>query len=279
MKKVLSFDIGGTNTRLALINENFIVERELINPTPTNNKETFMENVLSMIGQFDLSDVIAIGAGVPGVVDRITKKILDLPNVGIKNIEFGKIITEKFGVPVFLRNDAEVACLGEAYLGAGKDYSRVFFITISTGLGGAMCVDCEFQDYITEIGHTLFLYKGHPEEYSLISGIDVHHLAQLNDVKIADARELFDKYKLGDEGAKKVFSEWLNIFNKFIHLVVNSYSPDIIVMTGGLMKQKDVFFKSLVDLNPEVLIKECNFSEKAGMIGSACFAFKEMKII
>lgn len=279
MKKVLSFDIGGTNTRLALVNEKFEVEKELTNPTPCDNKEKFMENVVSMIEQFDLKDVIAIGAGVPGVVDRKTKVILDLPNVGIKNIEFGKIITNKFNLPVFLRNDAEVACLGEAYLGAGKDYSRVFFITISTGLGGAMCVDCNFQDYITEIGHTLFEYKGRIEEYSIISGICVQHLAELNGLKITGARDFFDKYKSGDKDAKRVFGEWLTIFNKFIHLVTDSYAPDIIVMTGGLMKQKELFFNSLVDLNPNVLIKECKYSEKAGLMGSACFAFKEMKII
>ena len=279
MKKVLSFDIGGTNTRLALINEKFEVEKELINPTPTNDKEKFMENVLSMIKQFDLKDVVAVGAGVPGVVDRETKVILDLPNVGIKDIDFGDKIKEKFNLPVFLRNDAEVACLGEAYLGAGKDYSRVFFITISTGLGGAMCVDCEFQDYITEIGHTLFLYKNRLEEYSIISGILVKHLAELNGVKIENARDLFARYEAGEEGAKKVYEEWIEIFNKFIHLVSDSYSPDIIVMTGGLMKQKQVFFNTLVELNPNVLIKECEYSEKAGLMGSACFAFKEMKII
>ncbi len=279
MKKVLAFDIGGTNMRLALINEKLEIEKVLIKPTVRDNPDAFMKNVCDLISEFDLKDVVAIGAGVPGVVDREKGLIIDLPNVHIGNIEFGKIITEKFGFPVFLRNDAEVACLGEAYSGAGKDYSRVFFITISTGLGGAMCVDNEFQDYITEIGHTLFMYKGKPCEFSLVSGSYITKLAELNNYKIEKAADLFDRYEAGDEEAKRVFKEWLSILQKFIRLVVDSYLPDIIVVTGGFMNQKHLFFDDLVRLNPDVLIKECEYKTQAGLIGSGTFALKEMKII
>lgn len=279
MKKVLAFDIGGTNTRLALVNEKFEVERELVTPTPLNDSKKFMDNVLEMIAQFDLTNVVAVGAGVPGVVNRETGFIYDMSNVHAPNIEFGKTITEKFGLPVFLRNDAEVACLGEACLGAGKGFSRVFFITISTGLGGAMCVDQECQDYITEVGHTSYIYNGIVDEYHMVSGTDLPRLAKYNGVKIENARDFFTRYKAGEEGATKVYKEWLKVLNDFIHLVASSYSPDIIVMTGGLMKQKDVFFNTLVELNPDILIKECMFSEKAGLMGAACYGFKGMKII
>ena len=279
MKKVLAFDIGGTNMRLALVNEKLEIEKIVIKPTVRDDKKAFMDNVIALISEFDLKDVVAIGAGVPGVVDREKGRILTLPNVHIENIEFGKTITDKFGLPVFLRNDAEVACLGEAYSGAGKDYSRVFFITISTGLGGAMCVDNEFQDYITEIGHTLFMYKGKLQEYSLVSGSYIKKLAEINNFKIEKAADLFDLYEAGNEEAKKVFLEWEGILEKFIRLVVDSYSPDIIVVTGGFMNQKHLFFDDLVKLNPDVLIKECKYKTQAGLVGSATFALKEMQII
>lgn len=279
MKKVLAFDIGGTNMRLALINEKLEIEQIQIKPTVRDNADAFMQNVLEMIGEFNLKDVVAIGAGVPGVVDREKGIILDLPNVHIKNIDFGPMITEKYHIPVFLRNDAEVACLGEAYSGAGKDYSRVFFITISTGLGGAMCVDNEFQDYITEIGHTLFKYKDEPHEFSLVSGSYIKKLAALNGMEIEKAADLFDKYEAGDKKATEVFKEWEMILQKFIRLVVDSYLPDIIVITGGFMNQKHLFFDDLVKLNPDVLIKECKYGTKAGLMGSATFALKEMEII
>lgn len=281
MKKVLAFDIGGTNTRLALINEKFEVEKRLDYLTVTGTVKGFMENCIKLIEEFPLKDVVAIGAGVPGVVDVKAAKIIDLPNVGIKDIEFGKILNEKFGVPVFLRNDAQVACLGEAYLGAGKDFDNVFFITISTGLGGALCLDKKIQDYPFEVGHTLFNYKNELQEYEgLASGSHIYCLAEINNISsIKTAREMFDGVRKNDADALKLFDEWFMIIDKFVKLMVNSYSPDIICMTGGLMKSKDLFFEKLQKQNENVNIVECHFSEGAGIMGAGVYALQCAKII
>lgn len=276
MKKVLAFDIGGTNTRLALVNENFEIEKVQIYPTSTGDVEKFMENVLKLLDEFSLDDVVAIGAGVPGVVNKETSTIIDLPNVGIKNVEFGKILKEKTGLPVFLRNDAELACLSEAYLGAGKDYERVFFITISTGIGGALCVDKQIQDYPFEVGHTLFKYKDSFQEYEIASGKNIHKLAALNNINIKLAREMFEKVRLGDKDALILYDEWKKIVGAFIKLMINSYAPDIIVITGGFMKNKDLFLDYFKKENPDTLIEECKFSEQAGLIGSAVYAFQKL---
>ena len=280
MKKVLAFDIGGTNMRLALVNEKFEVEKRMDLSTVTGDPDAFMNNCIKLIEQFPLEDVVAIGAGVPGVVNRETGEILDLPHVHIKNVQFGKILNEKFNLPVYLRNDAEVACLGEAYLGAGKDYERVFFITVSTGLGGALCVDQKNQDYVTEVGHTKFIYKNTIQEYGLVSGINIIKLIKMNDIKgINSAKEMFDGVKAKDSEALRLYDEWFMILNKFVRLMIDSYTPDIICMTGGLMKAKDVFFKKLQDENPDANIVECHFSESAGIMGASVYAFQCAKII
>ena len=280
MKKVLAFDIGGTNMRLALVNEKFEVEKRMDLSTVTGDPDAFMNNCIKLIEQFPLEDVLAIGAGVPGVVNRETGEILDLPHVHIKNVQFGKILSEKFNLPVYLRNDAEVACLGEAYLGAGKDYERVFFITVSTGLGGALCVDQKNQDYVTEVGHTKFIYKNTIQEYGLVSGINIIKLIKMNDIKgINSAKEMFDGVKAKDSEALRLYDEWFMILNKFVRLMIDSYTPDIICMTGGLMKAKDVFFKKLQDENPDANIVECHFSESAGIMGASVYALQCAKII
>ena len=280
MKKVLAFDIGGTNMRCALVNEKFEVEKRIDLSTVTGDPEAFMNNCIKLVEQFPLEDVVAIGAGVPGVVNRETGEILDLPHVHVKNVQFGKILTEKFHLPVYLRNDAEVACLGEAYLGAGKDYERVFFITVSTGLGGALCVDQKNQDYVTEVGHTKFMYKDTLQEYGLVSGVNIVKLIKMNDVKgINSAKEMFDGIKANNPEALRLYKEWFMILNKFVKLMVDSYVPDIICMTGGLMKAKDVFFEQLKKANPDVNIVECHFSESAGIIGASVYALQCAKII
>ena len=280
MRKVLAFDIGGTNMRCALVNEKFEVEKRIDLSTVTHDPEAFMTNCIKLAEMFPLEDVVAIGAGVPGVVNRETGEILDLPHVHIKNVQFGKILSEHFHLPVYLRNDAEVACLGEAYLGAGKDYERVFFITVSTGLGGALCVDKINQDYVTEVGHTKFMYKGTLQEYGLVSGVNIVKLIKMNDIKgIESARDMFHAVRKNDPEALRLYEEWFMILDKFVKLMVNSYMPDIICMTGGLMKAKDVFFEKLKEANRDVNIVECHFSESAGIIGASVYALQCAKII
>lgn len=279
MKKVLAFDIGGTNTRLALINSHFEIEKDLITPTPTGSKEAFMQNCIDMIKKFPLENVVAIGAGVPGVVDTKTAKIIVLPNVHIGDINFGEILTKEFNLPVYLRNDAQVACLGEAYLGAGKKFDRVFFVTISTGLGGALCVNKEIQDYVTEVGHTLFNYKGQMIEFETIGGCNIEKFAKMNGKNITSAREMFQSARYEERDGTELLDEWVKVLDQYIKLMADSYQPDIMVFTGGLMKAKDMFFHRIREDNPNVYIRECHFSEGAGLMGAGVYALQCAKII
>lgn len=277
MKKVLAFDIGGTNTRLALVNENFEIEKSLVKPTPKNDKQAFLDNIYSLMDEFPLEDVIAVGAGVPGVVDIKTNKIIILPNVGIGDIELGKIFKEKYNLDLYLRNDAQVACLAEATLGKGKDYNRVFFVTISTGLGGSLCVDGVIQDYLTEVGHTLFKYKDGYQEFELAGGTNIHKLAVLNGSNIQTAKDMFILASKGDKDALRLFEEWKHIIKSYFKLMNDSYLPDIFVVTGGLMKSKDMFFEEIKKSLPDTLVEECYFNEQAGLMGSAVYAFQKAK--
>lgn len=278
MKKVLAFDCGGTNTRLTLINEKLEIEKTEVIPTVTDNKEKWISNIIELIEKFPLENVVAISLGVPGVCDRENGIILEMPNVRIENIEIRKILSKKFSLPVYIRNDAEVACLGEAYSGAGKSFPRVFFITISTGLGGALCVDKINQDYITEIGHTAFVYKNHLTEYEkLVSGLNIANLAKFNNLdEIKNAKELFEGVRNNNENCLKLFEEWLTVLCKFFELVINSYNPDVICLTGGLTKSKDLFLPKLQEKFKNTKIVECFYKEEAGLYGSAIYGFQSV---
>ncbi len=275
MKKVLSLDIGGTNTRLALIDEKFEIEKVEIIPTRRNSTDNFLKSIDELLSHFNLTEIDSLGIGIPGVCDKKTGYIKTMPNASLKDIPLGQYIFEKYHKHVYMRNDAEMASLAEAYVGKGKDYSRVFFITISTGLGGALVVDKKNQDYITEIGHTAYCYKGKWTEYELlVSGDHVKTLAKLNGLTIKDSQEFFDLIRIKDEKAISVYHEWLNILSDFITLIENSYHPDIITVTGGVMKSKDIFFEDLKNLHKEVKIVECGTKENAGLIGGAIYAFE-----
>lgn len=277
MKKILALDIGGTNTRGALINENYQIERCIIKHTPFKNKRKFIENIFSIIDNFSFDNVAAIGAGVPGVVDVEKKFIKVLPNVGIGNINLGENIKDTFNLDLFIRNDAQTACLAEATLGKGKGFDRVFFVTISTGLGGSLCVNGVIQEYLTEVGHTLFPYKDSYQEFEIAAGANIAKLAKLNGFAITSAQEMFEKVRNNSQDGLKLFEEWFSIIKRYFILMNNSYQPDIFVVTGGFMKSKDLFFDRLKKEIPEADIEECFFDDRAGLIGSAVYAFQNIK--
>lgn len=278
MKKVLGIDIGGTNTRVAIVNERFQIEQCVIKPTICNNKEKFMANIVSAIKELNLDGVLAIGAGVPGVVDRKKGIILDLPNVHVKDIPFADILKKETGLDTFLRNDAEVACLAEAYSPKFKKYSRVFFITISTGLGGALCVDQTIQDYITEVGHTVSKFDDYYEEFSIIAGSRFSVFAShLNEPDLTP-KIMFEKTRQNIKKYQQFTDKWIEILNKFVRLMIDSYHPEIIVFTGGFMKDKDVFFKQVKQANKDVKIRETYFKTNAGLIGAGLYALKSLEM-
>ena len=277
MRKALAIDIGGTNTRLAVVNDSFKIEQVVIKPTICNDKVKFMQNILDGIKELNLDGVESIGAGVPGVVDRQNGVILDLPNVHVQDINFAEILKKETGLKTYLRNDAEVACLAESFAPNVKKYSRIFFITISTGLGGALCVDKVIQDYVTEVGHTVANFDGFFEEFSIVAGsrfpVFAEHFCEPN----LTPKIMFEKTRQKDKKYQQFTVKWLQILNKFIRLMIDSYQPELVVFTGGFMKDKDVFFSQIKRAHKDVKIKETYFGTNSGLIGAALYALNSFQ--
>ena len=171
MRKALCLDIGGTNLRCALINENYEIEKVIIKSTSNSTVDVFLNQVEEIINEVGVSDdVVAISMGVPGRV-RWDGFIFELPNIGIKSIPLADYINEKFHKTAYVKNDAEMAVLAEGCLGEGKNYDASFFITISTGVGGALVRNGKIVVPSDEIGHTLIKYKDSYYEFERLNSV------------------------------------------------------------------------------------------------------------
>ena len=213
MKKVIALDIGGTNTRCALINENYEIENVLILPTKLGGKDVFVQSVIDIIKQAvpNREEVVAIAGGVPG---RVTPDgyIDALPNIGASDIDLAHDLKKEFGIPSFIGNDAEVAALAEANLGPHKDYKSLYFITISTGVGGALTINHRLKNSSYEVGHTLFSYKGSCHEFEhMVSGNYLKRLCEKDGLEIENAREFFDLIRRKDPKVTASYEAWLNL--------------------------------------------------------------------
>ena len=148
--------------------------------------------------------------------------------------------------------------------------TQTFFYNTPIACSTTVSEDCFFFGFKTKSSSSYSSYSGPFKEVTI----------KLNNIKgITSAKEMFSGVKESNSEALRLYDEWFMILDKFVKLIVNSYMPDIICMTGGLMKAKDVFFEKLQKANPDVNIVECHFKEEAGRIGAAVYAFKMMKAI
>ncbi len=276
-KKVIALDIGGTNTRVALINDKYEIEKVLIKPTLVGNLDLFLQSIedviVEAIDNFD--DVICIAGGVPGRV-RWDGYIYALPNIHISQIPLAERLEKRFNKKTYIINDAEVAALAEANIGPYAKYSSLYFITVSTGVGGALTINGKLRSSSYEVGHTMTQYRNEVHEFEhMASGTGLRRLADANGLNIADAKEFFALVKNGHELANRVYRDWIKLLAGFIEMNQENFQPEVFAITGGVMKSADIFWDDLVRNCPNSTLLKANAGQNAGLLGAAVYGFQK----
>lgn len=270
---IIALDIGGTNIRAAIADSHSTLIEVKKEATLRHDKELFIAQVIGIITQLNLNkyDPIAISIGVPGRV-RENGFIDELPNIGISEIDLVTPLQKRFNLPVSIRNDAEMAAFAEAYAGAGKNYYSTYFVTISTGIGGCLVVGNTIKNPSVEIGHTLVEYKGQFYELEKIaSGDGVVKLAALNNIYYPNGKAFFSDVEKGVPYALKIFEDWFSLIKDFFIYINDAFTPDVIAVTGGVLKSKHLFWDRLIAEVKTANIVIAKFSEDAGLVGTASY--------
>jgi len=145
-KNVISVDIGGTKTIVALLNlDGKILNSETFSSEVFQNKNTFVEILIDKISDFvqhaGKTPLIGISIGVPGVVDKKKGMISYIPSFNISDLNLDTPLKNNFGLPVYLENDVTLSAYGEIWIGNGKQYNTILLVSIGTGIGGGIVID------------------------------------------------------------------------------------------------------------------------------------------
>lgn len=165
----IGLDLGGTRIRTG----RFDPDLDLLarSETQTRDEEGIEPVIRRMVAQVqavlptDGTRVAGVGVSAPGPIDPINGVITTPPNLqGWKNVPLRNMLRERLGLPVFLGNDANLAALAEYRMGAGRGYSHVIYLTISTGIGSGVIVDGEMllgsAGLASEAGHLMMVVEG-----------------------------------------------------------------------------------------------------------------------
>jgi glucokinase len=271
---VLGIDIGATKTWTArLENERLITSRKI--PT-RNSSSSFLRDLRDLIDGF-LSNsgnrLDAIGIGAPGPLDLdngIFKRLPNLPDWDGFNIRGA--LASYYGVPVAVQNDANAAALGEAVHGGGRGCDSVYYITISTGIGGGYIVN---RKIVTGYNHLTGEIWALPvdnfgEQDILInsaSGPGIVRTAKkllmsgrassLADSETFDSEDVFKHAQQGDDLAREVMKSAVRNMAYAIITILLAIDPEVILIGGGLACDDDCM------INPirSMLAEQAYFSE------------------
>ncbi len=165
---IIAVDLGGTRIRSARLNDDLemLLRHEELTLAHEGVDAT-LGRVMEMIRHVLPTDgtmVEGIGISIPGPTNPFTGTVELGTNLGWHNIPLARIVREEFGVPVYLGNDANVAALAEAAIGAARGTRHSIFITVSTGIGGGIIVNGRMllgvNGYAAEVGHMLLEIDG-----------------------------------------------------------------------------------------------------------------------
>jgi predicted NBD/HSP70 family sugar kinase len=145
-RNVISVDIGGTKTIVALLNlDGKILYSETFSSEVFQNKDTLIKILSEKITEFvqhaGKTPLLGISIGVPGVVDKKKGMISYMPSFDISNLNLESVLKDKFKLPVYLENDVTLSAYGEIWIGNGKQYNTILLVSIGTGIGGGIVID------------------------------------------------------------------------------------------------------------------------------------------
>ncbi|HZW04582.1 MAG TPA: ROK family protein [Anaerolineaceae bacterium] len=304
----IGVDIGGTQLRAACYPaEGFepVVQRSA--PTHAADGIPSLQRLLDLLAGIWPAEgtVQKVGVAVAGPVNPQTGVVYRSPNIpGWECLPLADHIRDRFGVPVELGNDANLAALGEWKYGAGVGHHNLLYLTISTGIGGGVILDDRLitggRGIAAEVGHITVLpngplcgcgQRGHLEAVAsgtAIANFVREQLALGRASTLAGlaepvtARTVAEAARAGDALAGEAYERAGTFLGRGIADFLHLYDPTIVVCGGGVTKAGDLLFKPLRRaleasvMSPQYLegleITTAQLGERVGLIGALALA-------
>lgn len=296
MDFIIGIDLGGTNTRIGLLDERFqLREKTVFSTGRFNDKDSLINalciSVLELLSRRNIKRemVLGIGIGLPGPVDSQKGIVHYFPNIpGWRNVYLSRIIRRRTGIVTFIDNDVNLITLAEFSRGAGRGSKNMFCLTLGTGVGGGIIVDGRLYRGSSlsagEIGHIPLTEDG-PECGCGARGCLESYIGNRQIMNMAEKRfgpisleDLSRKAKTGNKQAIKIWQDVGRHLGLALSGMVNFFNPDCIVIGGGVSEAGGILFntvrkiiriRAMAPAKNAVRIVKAGLGQDAGIIGAA----------
>jgi len=256
---ILAIDIGGTQFRLAIVDDLGKMIRVVRRATRAESGADWMiDQVLSiasdLLRQFDIT---AAGIGFGGPVDFSEQRIISSTHVaGWEDVALSEILEKELNIRATVDNDANMGALGEFTFGAGRGMKSIVYYTISTGIGGGIILDGEVyrgaNGNAGELGHVPILPDGPVCACgnvgcleALCSGpaIAARAVGAVRGFREGmTAKDVFGLARNRDQAAIRLVKQTADYLGMGIAATINTLAPELVVIGGGVSKAgRDLF--------------------------------------
>lgn len=306
-KYVIGIDLGGRSAKFGLFTDGgkLVSKSNIVTRIEDGGKyilSDIYDHLLEIIDKYNLDKetLLGIGIGVPGAVQK-QERVLKAVNIGWEDMNVKEFFKDKFAYKVSVENDANVAALGEYWMGAGKDFDSLVMVTLGTGVGGGIIVDGKVISGINgsagEIGHMPILEEplsrscgcgGNRCFEQVASATGLENIANdflfqldkpsvLRDIDGLLAKDIFDAYIEGDEIARHAVEKYYRYLGRGLAIIGAVVDPEAFVIGGGVSNAgqilidgiKKEFEKLCFPTQRETKIIKASLGNDAGIYGAA----------
>lgn len=317
-KYAVGIDFGGTKVLAGVVEMSSgrlisTSKKKTRNPNDQNdvNKRltTVVDDALAIAG-LQPRDIVGIGIGAAGMVNREKGILLNAVNIGLAEVPLTEPLSQAYGVPAKLGNDVEVATLGELKFGAGKGCDNFVCIFVGTGIGSGIVVDGKIlrggSGTAGEIGHTVLYPFGRQcgcgaygclEAYASRSAIakfvanevERGHESVVQDKidhtkGILRSKAISQALDMGDPLVTRAVTEAGQSMGLGLASLINFFNPKRIILGGGLVEASEMYFNIAVEeahlrclaiARKKLDIVKAGLGDHSGIVGAAMLLDKK----
>ncbi len=280
-KKVMGIDLGGTNVRAGIINNDKLDDVISVRIHSDGSVDEVMKDIFGLLDDAIDPSVEAIGIGVPSVVDVEKGIVYDVVNIpSWKEVHLKELMESRYHIPVLVNNDANCFALAEKYFGKGQDAHSMIGLIIGTGMGAGVIINDR-------------LYAGSncgAGEFGMVAYMDKYYEYYASgqffqNIHRTTGERVYQKALEADKTALEIFEELGVHIGNAINMILYTYDPELIIFGGSVSGAYEYFEKSMwrrikTFAYPKSLEKfriEVSELENGGVLGAAALYYDYRK--
>ncbi|WP_245575688.1 ROK family glucokinase [Alicyclobacillus contaminans] len=300
---LFGIDIGGTSVKTAFVSsEGEILHRAEMPTRPETGLDDFFARLRALFQQearsagIRIQDVTGVGVGVPGFLDDACAVVVEAVNLAWRDVPLRDRLEACLELPAAIENDANLAALGESWVGGGKGRQHLLCVTVGTGIGAGLVLNGiiyrGMNGMAGEIGHLVVQRQGGIrcncgqtgclETVASATAIIRQAKERMPEraANIVGASDVFSLAEQGSAEAQAVVAEAADWLGYGLALTATALNPDCIVVGGGVSKARELFLQPVrqafirysLERIHEAPLVPAELGNDAGVVGAARLA-------